>query len=71
LAVDEARSNRIVTFVTNAELCKIQDLAHAEQQSISSACHQLICRSLAAPGEPPSTGNTKSKKRLISRERTK
>ena len=31
LVSDKARSNRIVTFVTNAKLCSIKDLAHEEQ----------------------------------------
>jgi len=48
LAPHKARSSRVVTFVTDNELCKLQDLAAEENLSLSAVCHLLINESLTA-----------------------
>jgi hypothetical protein len=37
-----ARSNRIVTFVTNAELAKLEQMADENQMSLSAVVHKSI-----------------------------
>lgn len=37
-----ARNNRMVTFVTDAELQKINAIATQKQQSLSSVCHSIL-----------------------------
>ena len=37
-----ARNNRVVTFVTDAELQKINAIATEQQQSLSAACHGML-----------------------------
>jgi len=46
LAADKARCNRVVTFVTDAEMYKLRNLAREKELSLSSLCHQLIGKSL-------------------------
>jgi hypothetical protein len=36
------RSNRIVTFVTNSEMAKLERKADQERVSLSSAVHQIL-----------------------------
>jgi hypothetical protein len=42
----KARSNRIVTFVTNIELAKLKRIAEQERISISAAVHRTFSGSL-------------------------
>jgi len=39
---EEARSNRIVTFVTNSEMAKLERKADQGRVSLSSAVHQIL-----------------------------
>ncbi|MFT5730946.1 MAG: hypothetical protein ACI8PB_005137 [Desulforhopalus sp.] len=39
---DQARSNRIVTFVTNAELAKLAQVAGENKMSLSAVVHKSI-----------------------------
>jgi hypothetical protein len=39
---ETVRSNRIVTFVTNSEMAKLERKADQERVSLSSAVHQLL-----------------------------
>ena len=39
---DQARSNRIVTFVTNAELAKLDQVAGENKMSLSAVVHKSI-----------------------------
>ena len=48
LAPHKVRSSRVVTFVTDGELYKLQNLAAAEKLSLSAVCHLLINESLTA-----------------------
>ncbi len=41
-----ARNNRIVTFVTDDELSRIEQIAENQQQSKSSVCHEILSRFL-------------------------
>ena len=42
LPSEEARSERVVTLVTQGELSRLQDLASVEKQSLSATVHRLI-----------------------------
>ena len=39
---DQTRSNRIVTFVTNAELAKLDQVAGENKMSLSAVVHKSI-----------------------------
>ena len=39
---ETVRSNRIVTFVTNSELAKLERKADQKRVSLSSAVHQIL-----------------------------
>jgi hypothetical protein len=39
---ETVRSNRIVTFVTNSEMAKLERKADQERVSLSSAVHQIL-----------------------------
>ena len=39
---ETVRSNRIVTFVTNSEMAKLECKADQERVSLSSAVHQIL-----------------------------
>lgn len=43
---ESARSNRIVTFVTNSELSALEILADREDKSLSGVVHRILVRSL-------------------------
>ena len=43
---ETVRSNRIVTFVTNSELAKLERIADQESVSHSSAVHQILSKFL-------------------------
>lgn len=43
-----ARSNRIVTFVTDSELENLHQIAHEEDRSLSSVVHQIVSTHLAS-----------------------
>ena len=38
----EVRSKRIVTFVTEAELTRLAELAEADGHTLSTACHRIL-----------------------------
>ncbi len=44
----DARSNRIVTFVTDSELENLNQIADEEDRSLSSVVHQIVRTHLAA-----------------------
>ena len=46
LQPDEARCNRVVTFVTDRELAKLKSLSNRRNGTISSVCHRIIARHL-------------------------
>jgi hypothetical protein len=50
--VDQVRSNRIVTFVTDREMLEMTRLAESENLSMSAVCHQLIRESLRRAKRP-------------------
>ena len=39
---ETVRSNRIVTFVTNSELAKLEHKANQERVSLSAAVHRIL-----------------------------
>ena len=39
---EKARSNRLVTFVTNSELAKLERKADQERVSLSAAIHRIL-----------------------------
>ena len=43
---ETVRSNRIVTFVTNSEMAKLECKADQESVSLSSAVHQILSKFL-------------------------
>ncbi len=43
---ETVRSNRIVTFVTNSELAKLERIVDQESVSHSSAVHQILSKFL-------------------------
>ena len=49
LPAGEARSERVVTFLTPSELVALKHLAAASGTSISATCHALLASSLATP----------------------
>lgn len=46
VAPETARSNRVVTFVTNSEMESLERIASEEDKSLSAAVHQILARSL-------------------------
>lgn len=46
LSPEEVRSNRIVTFVTNVEMAKLECKADQEGVSLSSVVHQILSKYL-------------------------
>jgi len=48
---DKARANRVVTFVTETELAKLQEIAAQGGQSVSAAVHRMLERCLRTHGE--------------------
>ena len=45
-ASDEARSNRVVTFVTDWELEGLEQIAQEEERSLSAVVHRIIAQYL-------------------------
>ena len=43
---EDARSARVVTFVTEQENASLKQLADATSQSLSAVCHRLIAQGL-------------------------
>jgi len=43
-----ARTNRIVTFVTNREMVELERIAEREGRSLSAAVHQILSKFLTA-----------------------
>ena len=41
-----ARSNRIVTFVTNREMAKLERIVEQEKTSLSAVVHRILARFL-------------------------
>jgi len=39
---ENARRNRVVTLVTDAELMKLKTIAEAENRSLSAVVHQIL-----------------------------
>jgi len=46
LTREVARSERVVTFVTEHEKTSLKNLAEATSQSLSAVCHRLIAQGL-------------------------
>lgn len=46
LSPEAVRSNRIVTFVTNDEMAKLERKADQERASLSSVVHQILSKYL-------------------------
>jgi len=44
-----ARPNRIVTFVTDDELARIEWIVKDSKKSLSSVCHELLVKNLSSP----------------------
>ncbi len=42
----KVRPNRVVTYVTNAELAKLERIADREGKPLSAVVHQILSRSL-------------------------
>lgn len=42
----KVRSKRVVTYVTNAELAKLERIADREAKPLSTVVHQILTRSL-------------------------
>lgn len=49
---ETTRSQRVVTFVTSAELSKLQYLAESRNQALSATVHQLIADKLQSQQIP-------------------
>ena len=45
-SLEKARSNRVVTFVTNSELEKLEQIAWEEDRSLSAVVHRIIAQHL-------------------------
>ena len=45
-APEKARSERVVTFVTNSELAKLEQIAEWEDRSLSAVVHRIIVQHL-------------------------
>jgi len=45
---EDARSERVVTYVTKSELRRLERLADRKSLSLSAVVHQLLSRSLTA-----------------------
>jgi len=45
-APESVRPNRVVTYVTNAELAKLERIADREGKPLSAVVHQILSRSL-------------------------
>ena len=43
---ETVRSSRVVTFVTNSELAKLERIAEQERISLSAAAHRILSRLL-------------------------
>jgi hypothetical protein len=43
----KVRSNRVVTYVTNVELAKLERIADREEKPLSAIVHEMLSRSLA------------------------
>ena len=48
----EARSHRLVTFVTEDEFQEIRSIADAKGLSLSSACHRILTENLSLIEDP-------------------
>ncbi len=46
---EEVRNNRIVTFVTNREMMKLERIAEQEGRSLSATVHHILSKFLMAP----------------------
>lgn len=46
------RNNRVVTFVTDGELQRLNRLSEESNAALSSTVYQLLCESLAKRPEP-------------------
>ncbi len=55
-AGEERRENRVVTFVTNAELQQLEALAAQQDRSLSWTVHRLIVQGLEEGGGPDEPG---------------
>ena len=42
----KVRSNRVVTYVTNAKLAKLERIADREGKPLSAVVHEILARSL-------------------------
>lgn len=47
LSLEVRRSNRVVTFLTDAELAQLQGVAAEDGSSLSAAAHKILASSLA------------------------
>lgn len=46
LPISDARSERVVTFLTPPEYQRLTELANQSEQSLSAQCHDLIAEAL-------------------------
>ena len=54
--VEEARSHRVVTFVTARELEGLEQIAQAEDRSLSAVVHRIVARHLGDIGATEAEG---------------
>lgn len=53
---EEARSNRVVTFVTGRELEALEHIAQEEDRSLSAVVHRIIAQHFAHQFQPKKKG---------------
>ena len=55
LPADQTRCKRVVTFVTRSEMKQLEELASANNDTLSSMCHRIISEQLENYLARPST----------------
>ena len=46
-----ARPHRVVTFLTDAEMAKLEQICESEEKSLSAVAHEILARSLSRRGD--------------------
>lgn len=59
----QVRPHRVVTFVTERELRRLNELAEASDSSISAIVHDLLAPALTQTGVQPELGEDEGRKR--------
>ena len=52
---ERVRPHRVVTFVTDAEMTKLEQICQGEEKSLSAVAHEILSRSLRRRGQVRAT----------------